>query len=206
MSVRCARRTDLPAVIACKHSCGGNTTKDVSSLFYPLFQQPCATSRRVNISAHQTRRTPGRWLSSRADVDGGRNFLAFYTDVHGCTRGGLPCRVVKIPATDVPSQRRRSVPPRTLAMCNEECHVTKRNAQKFRNNTRKAFSPASYLNAHNAKHWEALINLFNGHVYLLFFFIYLFISHRNRFYHTSFRGWNFNVTLSVLSKSINGAE
>lgn len=25
MSVRCARRRDLPAVIACKHPCGGNT-------------------------------------------------------------------------------------------------------------------------------------------------------------------------------------
>lgn len=82
MSVRCTRRRDLPAVIACKHPCGGNT-RTVSSLFS---WQQCATSRRVNTSAHQTWRTT-RTVSSRANVDDGRNFLAFYTDVHGCTRG-----------------------------------------------------------------------------------------------------------------------
>lgn len=39
MSVRCARRRDLPTVIACKHPCGGNTTKDVSSLSFTLFSR-----------------------------------------------------------------------------------------------------------------------------------------------------------------------
>lgn len=86
MSVRCARRRDLPAVIACKHPCGGNTTEDVvSSLFY-LFSR--SRARRHDELIHPPSRHGGHQddgVSSRADVDGGRNFLAFYTDVHGCT-------------------------------------------------------------------------------------------------------------------------
>lgn len=147
MSVRCARRRDLPAVIACKHPCGGNTTKDVSLLFYPLFPQPCATSRRVNISAQQTRRTPGRWLSSPV---GRRRRQEFSRVLHRRARMHSEVStlgVVKISATDVPSQRRRSVLPRALAMCVTKSVVTGR----LEVSTRGSLLAAPYRGAHNAR-------------------------------------------------------
>jgi len=132
MSVRCARRRDLPAVIACKHP----RTEGARLLFIPLFRRlPRAPSRRVNTSAQQTTETSGDErgngmlvLSSecrrRRRRRGERQeSLPFHTDVHGCIRR-FPLGVIKIPATDV------SLPP--SPRCRRSCRFASRRARRSR--------------------------------------------------------------------------
>lgn len=137
MSVRCARRRDLLAVIACKHPCGGNTTKDVSSLFY-LFSRSRARrhDELIHPARHQTRRTPGRVVLS-----GGRRRRQEFSRVldrrarmHsgvsalGCEKSLQLMFSLNRPSADVSD------------MCNEGHHATRRNVSKFRCNMRKLFS------------------------------------------------------------------